>query len=124
MCKGRRLPSRRHKDHEGCAQLLCCRCAYVLTQAIVGYNLPSKCILHAAGPVYTASNAALAEEQLMCCYISTLRLAAEHKLRTVALCAVSTGIYGYPLKEATHIAFQAVRDFLDVHGDYVSLPRH
>ena len=46
-------------------------------------------------------------------YRSALRLAVEHGLRTMAFPAISTGIYGYPLRLATEVAVNAVRTALD-----------
>jgi O-acetyl-ADP-ribose deacetylase (regulator of RNase III) len=77
-----------------------------------GFLLPAKFVIHAVGPVWrggTAGEAAL----LSRAYHSALRLAAEHDLRSVAFPAISTGVYGYPLRLATEIAVDAVRTALE-----------
>jgi len=85
-----------------------------------GFKLPSKYILHTVGPVYSSSRKQECEEQLQSCYKTTLQLALDNKLKSVALCGVSTGIYGFPLEAASEIALQTVRGFLDEHVNEVS----
>lgn len=85
-----------------------------------GFELPSKHVLHTVGPIYSSSKAAQHEEKLASCYKTTLILAADNKLKTVALCGVSTGIYGFPLEKATHIACETTRQVLDERGDEVT----
>lgn len=51
-------------------------------------------------------------------YRSALRLAMKHNLKTIALCCLGTGGIGFPVRIATRIALQEVREFLDAH------PRH
>ncbi|KAM0792172.1 hypothetical protein ACM66B_004869 [Microbotryomycetes sp. NB124-2] len=84
-----------------------------------GYNLPSKYVLHAVGPVYSAKKGQENETKLRSCYSGALKLVREAGLRSVALCSISTGIYGYPKDEATPIALDEVRTFLDQHGKEV-----
>jgi O-acetyl-ADP-ribose deacetylase (regulator of RNase III) len=76
-----------------------------------GHNLPARWIFHAVGPVWRGGEHGEAE-QLAGAYRSCLRLADEHKARTLALPAISAGIYGYPLPEAARIAVHAVADHL------------
>nr|WP_311136770.1 macro domain-containing protein [Hymenobacter cellulosilyticus] len=54
-------------------------------------------------------------ELLARCYRSSLQLAADHHLESVAFSAISTGDYGYPKPEATAIAVREVREFLESH---------
>lgn len=84
-----------------------------------GFKLPSKHILHTVGPVYSANRKAECEAQLESCYNTTLQLAIEHNLKTVALCGVSTGIYGFPLQAATETALKTVREVLEDNVDKV-----
>lgn len=62
-------------------------------------------------------------ELLRKCYISTLDLAKEKGIRTLALCCISTGIYGYPNKTAAHVALRAARQWLDVPENTRSVDR-
>lgn len=75
--------------------------------------MPAKFILHTVGPIFKESRAEECGRKLQGCYESTLKLAVEHEMRTVALCGVSTGVYGFPLRDATEIALSTTRAFLD-----------
>jgi O-acetyl-ADP-ribose deacetylase (regulator of RNase III) len=82
-----------------------------------GYRLPAHWIIHTVGPVWkggTRGEPAL----LASCYESSLRLAAEKQLRSVAFPAISTGAYAYPLQLATEVAIASVRGFLTEYGDF------
>lgn len=78
-----------------------------------GYNLPARHVVHAVGPVYSFSDVKTISEQLASCYRTSLQLAAEHSLKHIAFPAISTGIYGYPIEDATHIALGEIRRFCD-----------
>lgn len=76
-----------------------------------GYNLPSNYVIHAVGPIYrkgTENEAKL----LASCYENSLEIADEYKLKTIAFSAISTGVYGYPIREATEIAVSTVASLL------------
>lgn len=76
-----------------------------------GGNLPAKFVIHTVGPVWNGgegNESAL----LVSCYLNSLKLAAEHKLSSIAFPNISTGIYGYPKKEASEIAVNTVSEFL------------
>jgi len=77
------------------------------------YRLPSKHIIHTVGPVYSRSDLENRAQQLRSCYSTSLNLAVEHNLKHIAFPSVSTGIYGYPIEDATHIALDVVRRFCD-----------
>ena len=82
-----------------------------------GYRLRAKYIIHTVGPIYsgTAEDAA----QLADCYRNSLNLAKEHDIHGIAFPAISTGVYGYPLEDATEIAVKTVAQWLeDDHADY------
>ena len=66
-------------------------------------RLPAKHVIHAVGPRYRGGGKGEAE-LLASCYRTSLARAREHGLRTVAFPAISTGIYGYPIEDATGIA--------------------
>jgi O-acetyl-ADP-ribose deacetylase len=75
-----------------------------------GFRLPAGYVIHAVGPVWRGGGEGEAE-LLASAYRSSLRLAEEHGLRSIAFPAISTGIYGYPLDQATDVAVRAVRGF-------------
>ena len=77
-----------------------------------GYDLPAKYVIHAVGPVWDGGDKGEAE-LLASCYRTSLRIAADHDVRTIAFPAISCGIYGYPLDQAAGVAIRAVRDFLE-----------
>jgi len=73
-----------------------------------GFRLPARYVIHAVGPVWQGGSAGEAG-LLASAYTTSLQLAAEHDLRSIAFPAISTGIYGYPLVDATRVAVAAVR---------------
>lgn len=76
-----------------------------------GYRLPATWVIHTVGPVWRGGEAGEAE-QLAACYRSSLACAAERGAESVALPAISTGAYGYPLQQATEIAVRETAAFL------------
>ena len=76
-----------------------------------GYRLGTRFVIHAVGPVYRAGDPRVAE-QLASAYRRSLQVAAENGVKTIAIPAISTGVYGYPLEEAAAIALATVSDFL------------
>lgn len=87
------------------------RCATgnaVVTQAGA---LPAKFVFHAVGPIYRSGDAQQAG-LLASCYRTCLRLAEERGVRVITFPSISTGAYGYPLKEAAPIAVETVGEYL------------
>ncbi len=76
-----------------------------------GFRLPAKWVIHAVGPRWGGGRSGEAD-LLAGAYRNALRLASEHGLRSIAFPAISTGIYGYPLVEATNVAVATVREAL------------
>lgn len=79
-----------------------------------GFALKAGHVIHAVGPVWHGGDKGEPEE-LANCYRRTLELADEYGLRSLAFPAISTGIYGYPLDQATEIAVRTVRETLRSH---------
>ncbi|KAL8935538.1 MAG: hypothetical protein Q9216_005377 [Gyalolechia sp. 2 TL-2023] len=78
------------------------------------YELPSRYIIHAVGPIYGVEKRKREGSQaelLASCYTTSLKLAAE-KGGSIAFSCLSTGVYGYPSDEAAEIACNTVRAFL------------
>jgi len=73
-------------------------------------NLPAKFVIHTVGPVWNDGRSNEAGK-LANCYQNSLRLAVENNLKTIAFPNISTGIYGYPKKDAADTAVQAVTAF-------------
>ena len=76
-----------------------------------GYRLPAGAVIHTVGPVWHGGASGEAE-LLASCYRSSLALAREHGLRTIAFPAISTGVYGYPIDQATRIALEETSRFV------------
>lgn len=77
-------------------------------------RLPAKYVIHTVGPVWKGGHQD-EPHQLAECYKNSLKLAAENGCKTIAFPNISTGIYGYPKKEAAIIALKSVTDFLAVN---------
>jgi len=71
-------------------------------------NLPFKAIIHAVGPVWGSGNE---KAKLRSAVLGSLNRALDLGLESLALPAISTGIFGYPLQEAAGVILTAVRDF-------------
>ena len=71
--------------------------------ATPGFDLPAQWVIHAVGPVWTGGDAG-EDGQLASCYRRVLAVAAEIGARSVAIPAISTGIYGFPSDRAAAIA--------------------
>ncbi len=76
-----------------------------------GYNLLAKYVIHTVGPDYGYEKGQDAE-LLKACYMNSLKLAKEYRIKTIAFPAISVGIFHYPLKEATVIAIESVKSFI------------
>lgn len=79
-----------------------------------GYQLSAKFVIHTVGPVYNGGKYNEAEK-LASCYTRSLELVVKSGLKTIAFPNISTGVYGYPKDEAAKIAFQQVKQFLQIH---------
>jgi O-acetyl-ADP-ribose deacetylase (regulator of RNase III) len=80
-------------------------------QLTPGFRLPARFVIHAVGPVWRGGGEG-ERELLASCYRNSLRLAREHGVESIAFPAISTGVYGYPIREATEVAVETVSDFL------------
>jgi len=81
-------------------------------------KLPYKYIIHAVGPIYRGREE-VESHLLQSAVASALALAEELKLVSLALPAISTGIFGYPLKPAIQIIVKAIIDFFETHPQSV-----
>ncbi|MBR0507099.1 MAG: protein-ADP-ribose hydrolase [Clostridia bacterium] len=80
-----------------------------------GFNLPAKYVLHTVGPIVSGPLTERHKQALAACYSSCLALAAEHGLKSVAFCCISTGVFGFPQREAAEIAVETVAAFQKEH---------
>ena len=75
-------------------------------------NLKSRYVIHTVGPVWYGGDRG-EPELLKQAYQNSLGLAAAKGLKTVSFPSISTGAYGYPIKDASLVALKAVKEFLD-----------
>jgi O-acetyl-ADP-ribose deacetylase (regulator of RNase III) len=76
-----------------------------------GYNLKARHVIHTVGPVWREGSSN--EEVLLAsCYKSSLSIACQYSIKTVAFPAISTGAYGFPADIAAKIAVRETRQFL------------
>jgi O-acetyl-ADP-ribose deacetylase (regulator of RNase III) len=73
-----------------------------------GHDLPNRWVIHCLGPVYGRDEPA--DRLLASCYVEALRRAEDELMKSIAFPAISTGAFGYPLKEAARIALRTVVD--------------
>ena len=76
-----------------------------------GYRLPARYVIHAVGPVWQGGQRGEAE-LLAGAYRSAFRAALDQgDVRTIAFPAISTGVYGYPRRDAAQVALGVFREF-------------
>ena len=85
-----------------------------------GFDLPARYVIHTVGPVWRGGTAG-EPDMLAACYRNSMRLALEHGLESIGFPSISTGVYGYPGKEACGIAVKTVRAFLDGNQEAMSV---
>lgn len=79
------------------------------------YNLPSRRVIHTVGPIANGYPTPRHRVQLASCYRSCLDAAANEGLGSIAFCCISTGIFGFPQREAAQIAVRTVSTWIDEH---------
>lgn len=78
-----------------------------------GYNLPARYVIHTVGPVYSGSED---DPKLLArCYKNSIKLAHEKELKSISFPSISTGAFGYPVREAAEVAMRAVKEALKYH---------
>lgn len=81
-----------------------------------GYRLKARHVIHTVGPVYKTGKQG-EPDKLASCYRKSLELAGEKGLKTLAFPAISCGVYGYPIQEASRIALRTVADYCKDHPE-------
>ena len=75
------------------------------------YNLPAKYVIHTVGPIVEGRLTRQHRDLLASCYRSCLELAEEHGCGSIAFCCISTGVFGFPKREAAEIAVETVQAY-------------
>lgn len=83
-----------------------------------GYRLPATWVIHTVGPIWQGGHDD-EPDLLASCYRRCLQIAAERTLASIAFPCISTGVYGYPLREAAEIAIREVAGHLDANATRV-----
>ena len=82
------------------------------------YNLPCKYVLHTVGPIVSGRLTEAHCELLKSCYLSCLKLAEKNSCKSIAFCCISTGVFGFPQREAAQIAVDTVKEYKEEnHSD-------
>ncbi|XP_078004533.1 ADP-ribose glycohydrolase MACROD1 isoform X2 [Phascolarctos cinereus] len=84
-----------------------------------GYRLPAKYVIHTVGPIAQGDPSPSQVQELRNCYVNSLQLALEHRLRSVAFPCISTGVFGYPNEAAAEVVLSTLREWLEEHKDKV-----
>ncbi len=91
-------------------------------KATRAYDLPARYVLHTVGPIVRGALRPELEEALAACYRACLDVAAQLQgVRSVALCAISTGVFGFPKEPAARVALRTVGTWLREHPGALEL---
>lgn len=93
------------------------RCPTGEARVTPGFQLPARHVVHTVGPVWRGGTSG-EPELLASCYRACLALAAASGAKSIAFPAVSTGVYGYPLRAASDVAVRECARFLANHPDF------
>lgn len=81
------------------------------------YNLPSRRIIHTVGPIAQGAPTSRHRQELARCYTACLDAAMAEGLRSIAFCCISTGVFGFPQRQAARIAVDTVRLWLKMRPE-------
>jgi len=86
-------------------------CQTGMAKVTSGYKLPAKYIIHTVGPIWRGGRKN-EEAMLYACYWNSLTLAADLGFKSIAISAISTGAFCYPVRDAAAVAAKAVKQFI------------
>lgn len=82
-----------------------------------GYNLPAEYVIHTVGPIVEGRLKDGHRNDLKKCYQSIMECCVKNKIRSVAFCCISTGVFHFPNDTAAQIAVDTVSQFLDTSSE-------
>ncbi len=85
------------------------------------YNLPSRYVIHTVGPIVRGSLRENHCRELESCYHSSLRLADENNVDSIAFCCISTGVFMFPRERAAEIAISTVKRYKAETGSRIKV---
>lgn len=85
------------------------------------YNLPCRYVIHTVGPIVQGCLTENDCELLKSCYLSCLKLAEENGVGSIAFCCISTGVFGFPQREAARIAVDTVKGYKEEAGSDIKV---
>ena len=85
------------------------------------YNLPADYVIHTVGPIVQDRLTKRHEELLASCYKSSLKLAEENGVKSIAFCCISTGVFMFPNRRAAEIAIDTVRKYKKNTGSEIEV---
>lgn len=84
-----------------------------------GGRLKAHYVIHTVGPIWRGTSAD--EATLRACYLNSLSLADQMRIRSISFPSISTGAFGYPVERAAAVAVRAVKDFLNRRAPFEEL---
>lgn len=82
------------------------------------FNLPSRHVVHTVGPIVAGRQPTERDRGLLAsCYTACLDAALAAGCRNIAFCCISTGVFGYPNREAAEVAVETVRAWRSAHDE-------
>ena len=85
------------------------------------FNLPCEYVIHTVGPIVGGSLNETHKKQLASCYRSCLAIAEENGVGSIAFCCISTGVFGFPQREAAQIAVRTVKEYKEKTGSKIEV---
>ncbi len=91
-------------------------CATGNAKMTLAYHLPCKSIIHTAAPIWQGGTN-YEVELLQQCYLKCFKVVVRNGIKSIAFPSISTGVYGFPITQASRIALSATKDYLQSVSD-------
>ena len=77
-----------------------------------GYDIPAHFVIHTVGPIWQGGTEG-EPRKLASCYQNCFALVQQYNIKTIAFPSISTGVYGYPVEQASRLALKETQQFLN-----------